>query len=397
MNQLPNQSIFNKDFILLFTINFVSHAGLQMFVPIMSKYAVSLGFPKAWLGLVVSAYAFMIFGISLFSGSFVDRISKKTLLLIALMAQPFAILGYAFVGTNMYLLIALRMFHGMFAGMIMIVSMAMISFVLPKNKLGMGMGIYGLGQTLAMAVGPFIGIFLVENFGFRNMFLVSAVVVTIAAMLSFFITAVPIVNKSTSRIAFRDLILVSTIPVSILGFLNNTAYSSLTAYLVLHADQQNVGNIGLFFTLYSVVLLMSRPLVGKISDRLSLKSIIYPASLLLMAAMLLSAYASSLWMFLVAAVLMGIGFGGSQPVIQAACIRDVVPQKRGAASATFMMGQSLGFIVGPMGGGYIASRTGFGNMFAVMAGTAVLSIAVMTAIEWRRNKQLVAVKPDIVL
>lgn len=388
MNLPADKGIFNKDFTLLFMINFASHAGLQMFASVMSKYAVSLGFPNAMLGLVVSAYAFMIFAASLFSGSFIDRVNKKALLMTSMIGQSIAVIGYAFLSNSMVILIALRMFHGLFSGLIMIVSMSMVAFTLPKTKLGIGMGIYGLGQTVAMAVGPFIGIFLVENVGFQNMFLIAFVLVSIAAVMTIFVSSIKIDPDKRPDFSLRNLILTSTIPVSLLGFFNNTAYSSISAYLVIHADLQGVGNIGLFFTVYAVILLASRPLLGRISDRLPLKHVIYPTSILLIAAMLLCAYASSLWMFLIAAVLMGIGFGGSQPAIQAACIRDVAPEKRGAASATFMMGQSLGFIVGPMLGGTIAVSIGYGNMYAVMAGIAFLSVVVMFGIAQSRRKRL---------
>lgn len=381
-----DQRIFNKDFILLFIVNFVSHAGLQMFASIMSKYASSLGFPDALLGLVVSAYAFMIFATSLFSGSFIDRANKKGLLLFAMFAQPLAVLGYAFLASNMFVLILLRLFHGFCAGLISIVTMAMVAFVLPIKKMGLGMGIYGLGQTIAMAVGPSVGITLVERIGFRDMFLIAFVVVALAALLSLFVVPVPTVKTARKKFSFRDLILVDTVPISLLGFLNNTAYASLTAYIVLHADQQGISNISLFYTVYAIVLLASRPLIGRISDRMPLKTIIYPSSLLILVAMLLCAYATNLWMLLLAAVLMAIGIGGSQPAIQATSIREAPPEKRGAASATFMMGQSLGFIVGPMGGGYIASKIGFNNMYAVMSGTAVLCILLMSLIEIRRRR-----------
>lgn len=380
MNLSTDNGIFNKDFTLLFIINFASHAGLQMFASVMSKYAVSLGSPDSLLGLIVSAYAFMIFATSLFSGSFIDRINKKTLLMVAMIGQCFAVLGYAFLAGSMPVLIALRLLHGLFSGLTMNVTMAMVAFALPKSKLGMGMGIYGLGQTIAMAVGPFIGIFLVDNVGFQNMFLIAFVLVTIAALLTIFVTSIPTLRQETKKIRLNDLILDRKIPVALLGFFNNTAYSSITAYLVLHADQRGVADIGFFFTVYSVVLLASRPLLGKISDRFALKTVIYPTSLISVAALLLCANASNIWMFLGSAVLMAIGFGGSQPVIQAACIRDVSPEKRGAASATFMLGQSLGFIVGPMLGGALAASVGYGNMYAFMAGVAFLSLLLMFAI-----------------
>ncbi len=213
--------------------------------------------------------------------------------------------------------------------------------------MGLGMGIYRLGQTIAMAVGPSVGITLVERIGFRNMFLISFVVVALAAVLTLFVVPVPTVKTTPKKLAFRDLVLVDTIPISLLGFLNNTAYASLTAYIVLHADQQRISNISLFYTVYAIVLLASRPLIGRISNRLPLKIIIYPTSLLILAAMLLCAYATSLWMFLLAAVLMAIGIGGSAAMLRPPLFRKALGKNAIAAGATFMMGQSLGFIVGP--------------------------------------------------
>lgn len=61
--------------------------------------------------------------------------------------------------------------------------------------------------------------------------------------------------------------------------------------------------------------------------------------------MFLISVANTLWVFLVAAILMGIGFGGAQPVLQAASLRDVELERRGAASATYTIGQSSGFAI----------------------------------------------------
>lgn len=377
MSQLQSDKLFSKDFLILFAINFTSYAGLQMFSAIMPKFAASIGFPEQSLGLVVSVYALMIFVTSVFSGPLIDRINKKTILIAAMAGQSVAVLGYALWSKSLVLLIVLRLFHGLCSGVIMSVSMSMVASALPKTKLGAGMGIYGLGQTLAMAVGPSIGIFLVSSVGYTNMFLIAFAIVTLAALMTLFVFNLPILGRHGKGLSLKDMILVRAIPISLVGLFNNTAYSTISAYLIIHASQRGIENIGVFFTVYAAVLLASRPLVGRISDKIPFRLLIYPTSLLQVAAILLIAYAGSLWHFLVAAAVLGIGFGGSQPVIQAACIRDVPADRRGAASATFMMGQSMGFIIGPMAGSIIAATAGYGGMFTIMSGVALLSVVAM--------------------
>ncbi len=389
MNLIKKETILTRDFILLFSINFISYAGMQLFNSILAKYALSIGAPDGLVGLVVSAYALMIFVASMLSSLFIDRFNKKTILNIAMIGQALAVLGYALISQNIYILLALRLFHGLSSGLIMTVSMAMVGFALPKTKLGMGMGIYGLGQTLAMAVGPYIGIELVNRIGYRNMFLIAFALVSFSALLSFLVMSVPAEKTVKNKFSLKKIIYLQTVPVSTISFFNAVAYSTIVAYLVIHADIQGVGDIGLYFTVYSAFILISRPLLGSISDKLRLEAVVYPAIIFMAASLVLSSYASSLTAFLVAAFFMALGFGGAMPVLQAAAIRNVPNEKRGSASATYMMGTSLGFIVGPIAGSSIALRLGYGSMFRVMAAISLLGIPVIminTLIQKRRSR-----------
>ncbi len=386
MNRISQNSLLTKDYILLFMINFVSNAGMQIFSPILSKYAVMIGFPQGWSGLLISTFALMVFFASLISGPIIDRFNKKNLLFVAMLIQTLSVLGYALTNGNVAMLIALRLIHGFSAGMTFTVTMSMIAFVLPKNKLGSGMGIYGLGQTLAMAIAPMLGIFLVERVGYRNMFLVAFVLAAMAAAITLMLGSIKGAGRAKHKISIKHLIHIKTLPLAMISFCNTTTYAAVTAFILLHAESLGVANIGLFFTVYSIILIVSRPGVGAISDRLSLKQVVYPTAVLLVVSLLICAYATSLWMFLVSAVIMGIGFGGSQPVIQAASIRYVSPDKRGAASGTYMMGTSLGFITGPLLGGIVSASLGYNTMFAVMAGFAAVSILILTLIKTDRDQ-----------
>ena len=165
----------SKDFVLLLFIMFVGSTGQQFFQSIMTKYAVSLNCPEALVGIVVTAYAVMVFISSLISGVVSDRMQKKTLLIISIAGQALSTIGYAIIGESLVLLLAIRMVHGFCFGLNMVVTMSMVSFFLPREVLGVGMGVYGLGQTLAMGIGPSIGLSLVNSVGYRNMFLIAFV------------------------------------------------------------------------------------------------------------------------------------------------------------------------------------------------------------------------------
>jgi MFS family permease len=373
----PIQMILQKDFVLLLFIMFVGSTGQQFFQSIMTKYAVSLNCPEALVGIVVTAYAVMVFISSLISGVVSDRMQKKTLLIISIAGQALSTIGYAIIGESLVLLLAIRMVHGFCFGLNMVVTMSMVSFFLPREVLGVGMGVYGLGQTLAMGIGPSIGLSLVNSVGYRNMFLIAFVFTFSATILSLFVRPIPIVKKEQSKFRFKDLIDMKTVPVSLIGLCNAVAYASVTAFLVIHAESRGVVNIGLFFTIYAVTLLAVRPIMGRAADKYPLRYTIYPANVLILVSLVMIAAANSLWMFLVAAVLLGIGFGGAQPVLQAESLRGVSPDRRGAASATYTMGQSSGFAIGPMVAGFLSVPFGYGNMFLAMSLSSILGIAVL--------------------
>ena len=154
----------------------------------------------------------------------------------------------------------------------------------------------------------------------------------------------------------------AVLPALIIVFLT-TAYSTINGFLVIYADQIKVGNIGLFFTVYSLVLLVSRPIIGKLTEKCSLSFIVFPSLICFGVAMYLVSIAESLTMFIIAAVISAFGYGALQPLIQALCLKSVSVQNRGAASSTSYMGTNLGYLIGPMIGGIIIQHFGYSVMF----------------------------------
>lgn len=77
-----------------------------------------------------------------------------------------------------------RFIQGVGASMVVSTSVAIISSAFPKNGLGKALGINTAVLYVGLSVGPYIGGFLTQNFGWKSIFLTSAIVGTLALLLT---------------------------------------------------------------------------------------------------------------------------------------------------------------------------------------------------------------------
>lgn len=84
------------------------------------------------------------------------------------------------VSTNMSMLVAFRFFSG-FAGVAVVTcGSGSIADVIPKERRGRAMALWSLGPLLGPIIGPIVGGFLVEAKGWRWVFWVISIVVSIS-------------------------------------------------------------------------------------------------------------------------------------------------------------------------------------------------------------------------
>ena len=77
-----------------------------------------------------------------------------------------------------------RVIQAVGGGMIIPVSMAMIFRIIPRAKIGMALGIWGIAAIMAPAVGPTLGGYLVDNFSWHWIFIINIPIGIAAIMLS---------------------------------------------------------------------------------------------------------------------------------------------------------------------------------------------------------------------
>jgi MFS family permease len=173
-------------------------------------------------------------------------------------------------------------------------------------------------------------------------------------------------------------------------FLLTLTYGPILSLLALYGVERGLGNVGVFFTVYAIVLTTTRPLSGRLADGWGFEPTAAVGLVFVAAGLLTLASAHGLVVLLAAAALYGVGFGTTQPSLQAIVMCRVVPARRGAATATFLIAYDLGLAVGSVVAGFLAGVLTLGGVFAFSASLAVLAIVLLLAHMRRKARSLSA-------
>lgn len=368
---ISRERLWTRDFITITLITLCTFLGFQMLLPTLPLFAINLGGGDTIAGLVVGLFTLSAVLIRPFAGYALDAYGRRSLFLIGLVVFALCVFAYTWV-PSLLLLLTIRFIHGFGWGLSSTSSSTIAADIIPKSRIGEGMGYYGLAGTLSMALAPALGLHLVNRYGFTVLFLLSTLMVTVSIAL-----ALGLKYKEVSPEKPRfNLIERSSLRPTVVIFLVTMTLGAVVAFLAIYARQRGIENIGLFFTVYAVSLAFVRPLAGRLADRHGFDWVVIPGLLFLMAAMFLLYRASTLEAFLMAAVVYGAGFGSVQPSLQALAIVAAPAERRGSANATFFSGFDLGIGLSSMMWGAVAQVAGYSQMYLWAAAPAAVALAV---------------------
>lgn len=265
---------------------------------------------------------------------------------------------------NLTIIILFRIIHGIAFGINSTAIVAMASEYIPLKKFNEGIGYLGLGQVIASAVGPGLGVAVMEQFGIRYAFYISALfsLITILYLILFQYSGKKKESKP-HKISFYDIISFKVLDYAFIAGVYSFMNGGIAAFLVIYAQEKSIENVSIYFTVSAVFLFLARPISGKIVDKKGLNYIVYPGILLTITSLIILSFANSLSMILVSAVIRALAQGSVQPLLQAASIKKVGIEKSGLATSTFYLGGDIGQGAGPMIGGVIAKWYGYEEIF----------------------------------
>jgi MFS family permease len=186
----------------------------------------------------------------------------------------------------------------------------------------------------------------------------------------------PYVPGPSRRLAWNMFVSVKALQPLILVLGMSFATGSILSFVPLYGRSQGVSNPGFFFTIYAMVMLLSRPLSGRFSDRVGRIAVAGPGMVFISAGLGLLAFSGQWWSLALSAAILGVGVGAAMPSLMALMIDLVGPAERGGAMSTFGIGLDLGIGIGSVVQGMVVEGYGFGAAFGLTAALPLVAVAV---------------------
>ncbi len=337
-----------------------------------------------FLGFLTYASAFS----APLTGAAADRLGKRRILIISSLAIAAFSLIYAVVPSYQVML-AVVVVHGLFWSGLLTSSAAYTTDIVPHDRRAEGIGYWGLSTVLAVSVAPTIGLWVFEHGGWWALCIEAAALNLVMAAIAWALPPDeqrhdgPLDLRPSALLEWRVLALSFTL------FLYSFGYGGVTSFIALYADQSGVTPRALYFTVFSVVIIVTRPFVGRFADRVGYLRVLFPCFVLICVGYALLAIGGTRPFIIASALIFGLGFGSAYPVFIAYLMRHVDEKRRGAAFGGVIGAFDTGIGTGSIVMGWIIQHYGFQAAYGTAASLAAFSIPFFIFAERRFLRPLI--------
>jgi MFS family permease len=385
---LSKERIWTKNFIVVCMSSFFMFLTFYILATAFPLYVKdSLNGNQQQMGLAITIYVIGGVLIRPFSGQWVDRFGKKKMAVIGLVIFLIACVSY-FGSKGILLFLVIRLIHGMSYAVASTATSTVASTLVPDSRQGEGMGYFSMFMSISMVVGPALGLFLWKDKNINVLLLAVCVIAALSLLFTIGMRmpqqrqsiSVPVLNlepiKKRKGMRWSDFIEPKALPISLLGFILAFSYSSLSGFISSFTAEIHQSYVtSYFFVAFAIMIVLFRPIIGKVFDQYNEHLLAYPGILLFAIGLLLLSQAHSGTVILMAGIIMGIGYGALIPCFQTLAIKLAPGHRRGAAMGTFFLLFDLGYGLGSYFMGLIASFSDYRMMYVVAGFITLLSVS----------------------
>jgi predicted MFS family arabinose efflux permease len=358
-----------QEFWILLTlagIQFTHILDFMIMMPMGPQLRMVFDISDAKFGTLVSSYSFAAGFSGLFAAFYMDRFSRKKLLLFlyTLFAISTLACGLAF---NYETLIFARISAGIFGGVLTALSQTIVADIIPQDRRGRAMGIVMSSFSISTVLGVPLGLFLANHFNWQTPFLliaaISAVLIIIAYKTMPTLREHLVHQKDASALynfwnTFKNRDHQNTLLFTfIMIFVGFTIIPYITLYMTANTSL-NISHIPYIYLCGGLATLISARLIGRATDlygKVKLFRLLTLITILPVFALTMSEYLPAILIFVVT-TLFFIFVSGRMIPAMAITTSACNPKQRGTFMALNSAVQSLGMSSAAFLGGLIISR-----------------------------------------
>ena len=357
--------------------------GFGIIIPNLAYYAKEIGATTTEIAILMSIYSGMQLLFAPIWGRLSDKHGRKPAILLGLLGNAAALIGFGLAKDYMWLFIA-RSAAGIASAAVLPSVMAYVADVTTSEERGRGMGLMGAAMGLGFILGPAIGGIM----GSHDMpFFVAGGLSLLTFLFALVLLPESLQKSPTGEILgdrhewvspreiFRQTTLKSPLtPLFLVAFFSTFSFSGLEMTFPLFIeDKWDYGEreMGwMFMVMGAIVVPLQGGLLGKLINKFGERCIVLTGLLLnaLGMVLLLTAYSfASLTLYL---TITGIGNQLIRPT-NTSWISKQTRIGQGAAIGIMDAFLSLGRILGPLLGGWLYAKEAY--PYAVLAGILVIA------------------------
>jgi len=372
--------LWTKDFITIAAANFFVGLTFYLLMTNIAVYAIEqFNASQSKAGLASSIFIIGALVFRLFAGKYIEVTGRKRMLYGGLALFLLSALSY-FPVQDLNLLLLVRFIHGAAYGICATAMATAVMDIIPRERLGEGTSYYSMSATLATAIGPFLGVFVSQQLGFTMVFL-ACTIFSVTSMVIPLFAHIPesrISKKQLEMInGFRitDFLEAKALPISIIIFLMGFSYSSVMSFLTSYARYINlIDAASLFFLVYAVFILLSRPFTGRLFDIKGSNLVIYPALITFALGLVLLSQTQNSLTLLLAGAIIGLGYGTMVSCCHAVAVKESPQHRVGLATSTYYICIDGGIGIGPFLLGGLIPLLGFRGLYLALAALVLVCI-----------------------
>ena len=314
----------------------------------------------------------------LFAGRLIDGFNKRIVLLIST-ALFFIIMGLFNFTTSLDAIFVLRGLHGVVFALGTTVMSALAVLVLPPSRKGEGINMFAIFSNVAMVLGPAIGLYALSSYGSMALYIFLTAMTGLAMLLS---NVIPLskelaLPKPSKRKGWHisQFIESKSLPWALMGLFIGFTYSGVLVFIPIELNSMGAGIWGsAFFAIFALMIIISRPVVGKVYARYGSKFIIYPGLGLFILGLFGLGLATTPRAIILTAPLLGLGYGAAQPAFQALAIQSAPIERAGVSTATYFLALDISVGAGSVILALLASALGYQYLYIITALVMVVAL-----------------------
>jgi MFS family permease len=362
-------TLWSRSFLLLLLGNLLVYQGILMLIPTFPAYIKQIGGNDLEASLPFAVISISALIVRSISGNAADTFGRRPLLIVGL--AILIVFNCSFYFTSaISIVLVLRFCQGIGWGITSTVLATIMSDIVPAQRRGEGTGYFALSIILATSFATIVGIEVMKRYDFNVILIVSTMLVIVGMLLMQGIAIAPIkkIEEPTDfskkkGVKWCDLFEKSALLPALLCFLHSITLGGIMSFIMLYGREIDVENVGVYFIGHISMILISRPFAGKLFDRKGHAAVILPGILLMIIGLVTLSYATSTSYVVIASIFYGLGYGAAHPSLQAWALNRSPAHRKGVANGTFLSSLDLGYAVGAVVLGLIATHTNYAMMY----------------------------------